>query len=204
MQQLAGRTTVGIGSGIVAEILSDEAILLLEPPIALVRRHVDLDAVILAGLEVFAVVITGIGQYLQGLGFENLLGRFCHLVEVACIAAIDDLAGDDQLMLVVDDALNVVARKGLIALAQKPCVRIGLRHLPLITGLQILEVGPGAFTLGHQLLHFVSDIAARLCCHPPNQRRAVWPPLHRWRRETSRNPRSPGPAWRSVWRACAV
>jgi len=104
MQQLAGRTTVGIGRGIVAEILADEAALLLELSVAFVRRHIGNDTVILAGLEVLAVVIAGIGQYLQGLGFENLLGRFCHLVEVTCIAAIDDLAGDDQLVLVVNDA----------------------------------------------------------------------------------------------------
>jgi hypothetical protein len=109
--------------------------LLLELAVAFVRRHVGFDAVILASLEVFAVIIAGIGQYLLGLGFENLLGRFCHLVEVACIAAIDDLAGDDQLVHVVNDALNVVARDGLVALAEKPRVRIGLGHLPLITAL---------------------------------------------------------------------
>ena len=78
---------------------------------------------------------------------------------MACIAAIDDLAGDDQLVLVVNDALNVVARNGLVALAQKPCVRIGLRHLPLVTALQFLEIGQGAFTPGHQFLHFIPDIA---------------------------------------------
>ena len=159
MQQLAGRTTVGIGRGIVAEILAGEAAFLLQLSVAFVRRHISNDTVILAGLEVLAVVIGGIGQYLQGLGFENLLGRFCHLVEVTCIAAIDDLAGDDQLVLVVNDALNVVARNGLVALAQKPCVRIGLRHLPLITRLQLLEIGLRTFAPGHQLLHFVPDIA---------------------------------------------
>jgi len=185
MQQLAGWTTVGIGRGIVAEILANEAALLLELPVTLVQRHIGLDAVILASLEVLAIIIAGIGQYLQGLGFENLLGRFCHLVEVACIAAIDDLAGDDQLVLVVNDALNVVARNGLVALAQKPRVRIGLRHLPLVTGLQFLEIGLGAFTPGH----------------PADHRRAVWPPLHRWCPRTSRKPRSPDPAGRSVWRA---
>jgi hypothetical protein len=46
-------------------------------------------------------------------------------MEMACIAAIDDIAGDNELVLVVDDALDVVARNGLVALAQKPCVRIG-------------------------------------------------------------------------------
>src|ERR1700685_3121416 len=159
MQQLAGRTAVGIGCSIIAEVLAGEAAFLLELTVAFVRRHVGLDAVILAGLEILTVIIAGIGQYLHGLGFENLLGRFCHFVEMACIAAIDDLAFDDQLVLVVNDALNVVAGNGLVALAQKPCIRIGLGHLSLITGLQILEIGPGAFTLGHQLLHFVPDIA---------------------------------------------
>ena len=75
MQQLAGRTTVGVGRGIVAEILRAKRPC-FEFPVALVRRHVGLDAVILAGLEVFAVVIAGIGQYLQGLGFENFLAAF--------------------------------------------------------------------------------------------------------------------------------
>ena len=126
----------------------------------MVRRHIGNDAVVLAGLEVLAVVIAAIGQDLQGLDFENLLGRYCHRVEVTCIAAIDDLAGDDQLVLVVNDALNVVARNGLVALAQKPCVGIGRRHLPLVAGLQFLEIGPRTFAPGHQLLHFVADIAA--------------------------------------------
>jgi hypothetical protein len=44
------------------------------------------------------------------------LGRFCRRVEVACIDAIDNLAGDDQLVFVVNDALDVVARNGLVAL----------------------------------------------------------------------------------------
>ena len=141
MQLLAGRATVGIGRGIVAEVLVGEAALLLELSVALVRRHIGNDAVILAGLEIFAGVIGAIAQNLQGRDVEDLLGRYCHLVEVACIAAIDDLAGDDQLVLVVNDALNVVARNRLVALAQKPCVGIGRRHLPLVAALQFFQIG---------------------------------------------------------------
>src|ERR1700733_12268703 len=92
MQQLAGRTAVGIGCSIIAEVLAGEAAFLLELTVAFVRRHVGLDAVILAGLDILTVIIAGIGQYLHGLGLENLLGRFCHLVWPASLRLTTSLA----------------------------------------------------------------------------------------------------------------
>src|SRR3984893_1944406 len=144
---------VGIGCGVIAEILQAEAALLLEHPVALRRRHIGFDAIIFAGLQVGTAIIAGIGQHLQRFGFENLLCRFCHRMEMACIAAVDALAGDNELVLVVHDALHIVARNGLVALAQKPCVRIGQGQLSLLTRVQSLKVGLGARAPGHQLLY---------------------------------------------------
>src|SRR5579883_1842500 len=160
MQQFAGRATIDIGARIVAEVLAGETALLLKPSVALVYRHIGSDAIILASLQVFAIVVGFVGQHLQRLDTQSIFDRFGHHMEMACIAAIDDLASDDQHMLVVDDALHVVTRNGLVALAQKPCIGIGLGHLPLVAGLKLLEVGLRALTPGHQLLHLLADIAA--------------------------------------------
>src|SRR5664280_2161452 len=81
-------------------------------------------------------------------------------MEMTCIAAIDDLAGDNELVLVVNDALHIVACNGLVALAQKPCVRVGQGQLSLLTRVQSLKVGLGARALGHQLLYFDPQIIA--------------------------------------------
>src|SRR3954469_22425345 len=83
-------------------------------------------------------------------------------MKVSCIAAIYDLAGDDQIMLVVDDALDIVARDRLVALAQQPRIGICLRHLSLVALVQVFQIGLCAFTPGHQLLDLVPDIAAIL------------------------------------------
>ncbi len=63
---------------------------------------------------------------MQRLGFKGIFCRFCHRMKLADIAAIvHNLAGDNELVLVVNGGLHIVARKGLITLAQKPGVRIG-------------------------------------------------------------------------------
>src|ERR1700755_1731691 len=46
-----------------------------------------------------------------------------------------------SMCLSSNDTLHVVARNRLVAFAQKPCVGIGLRQLPLVTCLQFPEVG---------------------------------------------------------------
>src|SRR5664279_2012505 len=84
-------------------------------------------------------------------------------MEMACIAAIDDLAGDNELVLVVNDTLHIVACNGLVALAQKPCVRVGQGQLSLLTRVQSLKVSLGARALGHQLLYSRPKIIAIAC-----------------------------------------
>ena len=99
--------------------------MLLEHSVARGRRHIGFDAIIFAGLQVRTAIIAGIGQHLQRFDFENLFCRFGHRMEMTCIAAIDDIAGDNELVLVIDHALDVVACNGLVTLAQKPCVGVG-------------------------------------------------------------------------------
>ena len=52
------------------------------------------------------------------------------------VAVVDHLARDDQLVLVVDRDLHIVARDALTALDQKPGVGIGQRQLRLAARLQ--------------------------------------------------------------------
>src|SRR4051812_1589643 len=79
---------------------------------------------------------------------------------MTCIAAVDDLAGDNELVHVIDGALHIVARNGLVALAQKSCVRIGLRQLPLIPRVQPIDIRLCTRALGHQRRYFRAKIAA--------------------------------------------
>src|SRR3984957_6398915 len=90
---------VGIGCGVIAEILAAETALLLKHPVALGRRHIGNDAIIFAGLQVRTAIVAGIGQHLQRLGFKNLFRRFRHRMEMTCIAAIGGLAGANELWL---------------------------------------------------------------------------------------------------------
>ena len=87
-QQLAGRTSVRIGCAVIAEVLEAEAACLLEQPVALRRRHIGLDAVVLARLQFGAAVITFVGQYLQCLRIKGLFGSFCHRIELVDVAAV--------------------------------------------------------------------------------------------------------------------
>jgi hypothetical protein len=49
-------------------------------------------------------------------------------MELVYIAAVvDNLAGDNELVPVIDSGLYIVAGNGLTALAQKPGIRIGPR-----------------------------------------------------------------------------
>src|SRR6185436_3637267 len=66
-QHLAGRATVDIGARVVAEVFAGEAALLLELSVALIERHIGFDTIVLAGLQVRAAGVAGIGQHLQGL-----------------------------------------------------------------------------------------------------------------------------------------
>ena len=64
---------------------------------------------ILARLQFEAAVIALIGQHLQCLGFKDVFCCLCHRVELADIAAVvHHLAGDNELVLVVDDGLHIV------------------------------------------------------------------------------------------------
>src|SRR5205807_10618838 len=100
-QQFAGRATVGIGARIVTEILAAEAALLLELAVALVQRHIGNDAVILAGLQVLAVVIGGIGRRLQGLYVENRFRFLRHRMQLPrVISAAHGPCNTDQSFLV--------------------------------------------------------------------------------------------------------
>ena len=115
-----------------AEVLEAEATHLLEPPVTLRYRHIGFDIVVLARLQFGAAVIALIGQCLQGLGFKDIFCRFCHRMKLADIAAVGrfchrmklaDIAAvvhhvacDNEIMLVVDGGLHIVACDALTVL----------------------------------------------------------------------------------------
>ena len=100
-----------------AEVLEAEATHLLEPPVTLRYRHIGFDSVVLARLQFGAAVIALIGQCLQGLGFKDILCRFCHRMKLADIAAVvHHVACDNEIMLVVDGGLHIVACDALTVL----------------------------------------------------------------------------------------
>src|SRR6202047_3802350 len=95
-QQFTGGTTISIGCFVIAEMLEAEAALLLDLAVALRRRHIGNDAIVLARLQFSTAVIAGIGQHLQALGFKSLGCRFCHRMKLVYVTAIVyHLAGDD-------------------------------------------------------------------------------------------------------------
>ena len=73
-------------------------------------RNISEDAVVLATLQRGAIVIADIGDSLERLAPERLLRRFGQLIKLArIVAVIDDLARNDELVLVIDSDLDVVA-----------------------------------------------------------------------------------------------
>src|SRR5579863_8921683 len=159
MQQLARGTVVGIGYAVIVEVLEAEATLILEPPVAGRYRHISGDAIILARLQFETAVIAFIGQRLQRFGIEGLLCGTGHRMQLANIAAVvHHLACDNQIVLVVDGDLHIVACYSLAILDQKPGVRIGQRQLRLTAFFQPGKVGLRARALGHQRRHLGADI----------------------------------------------
>ena len=117
-----------------------------------------------------------VGQHLQCLGFKDVFCCLCHRVELADIAAVvHHLAGDNKLVLVVDDGLHIVTRNTLTALDQKPGVRIGQRHLRLAARFQPSQVGIGARALRHQRRYFGADIATISSAAPVRTVGAILP-----------------------------
>ena len=111
------RTVVNVGLGIVAERFVREAALLLQAPRSLGRRDIGANAAFLAFVQRRAIVLAGVGGRLQRLGFQRLFCGFGHLVKLArIVAVVDDLARNDQLVLVINRDLNVVARHHLAVL----------------------------------------------------------------------------------------
>src|SRR5712691_10957130 len=112
-------------------------------------------------LQFGTAVIALIGQRLQRLDVEGLLCRFGHRMELADIAAIvHHLACDNELVLVVDGDLHIVACNALTVLDQMPGVRIGQRQLRLAAIFQPSKISLRARTLGHQRRDLRADIAA--------------------------------------------
>jgi hypothetical protein len=73
------------------------------------------------------------------------------------VAVVHDLTLDDQLVLVVDHALHVVAGDGLTRLRQQPCVLVGRGQLGLATSLQPLGAGLDVRALRLQRRDLISD-----------------------------------------------
>ena len=64
-------------------------------------------------------VIALIGQYLQRLGFKGIFCSLCHRMELVDVAAVvHHFACDNQLVLVINDCLYIVARNALAAFDQ--------------------------------------------------------------------------------------
>src|SRR5262245_40656255 len=126
LQELAERTAVSVRRGVVAEVFMAEAALRLQTPRSLGLRHISDDAVVLAGLQRRAVVVSDVSNRLQRLCCECLLRSLGHLVKLpGIVAVIDDLARNDELVLVVDSDLDIVPGDGLAVLRQQTgvCVR---------------------------------------------------------------------------------
>ena len=119
---------VNVGLGIVAERFVREAALLLQLPRSLGRRDIGDNTAFLAFLQRRPVVITGVGDRPQRLGSQRLFCGFGHRVKLASIVAVvDDLARNNQLVLVIDGDLHVVTCDGMASLRENPGVRIGRR-----------------------------------------------------------------------------
>src|SRR5262245_5871116 len=111
------RTAVGIHFGVIDKLFVADAALRFEPCGSLGLRNVGNDPVLLAVLQRGAVVVAGIGKRRQRLRAKLLLCGLGHLVKLAgIVTVIDDLACHDQLVLVVDRDLHVVASNHLTAL----------------------------------------------------------------------------------------
>ena len=86
------------------------------------------------------------------------MGHFVKLAGV--VAVIDDLARHDQLVLVVDRDLDVVAGDRLASLRQQPCILIGPRQLRLPALLKPRQVGFHLRALVHQRRNFLRNVFA--------------------------------------------
>ena len=107
---LIRRTAIDIGFAVVDERFVADALLRFEPASPLGLRNIGHDRVLLAGLERLAIVIAGVGKRGQRLDAEFFLGGFGHGMQLAgVIAVIDDLTRHDELVLVINDDLDVVA-----------------------------------------------------------------------------------------------
>lgn len=122
---------VNVGLGIVAERFVRKAALLLQLPRSLGRRDIGDNTAFLAFLQRRPVVIAGVGDRPQRLGSQRLFCGFGHRVKlasiVAVVAVVDDLARNNQLVLVIDGDLHVVTCDGMASLRENPGVRIGRR-----------------------------------------------------------------------------
>ena len=113
------RTTIDIGVGAIAEITTAESTLGGQPSVAIHRRHIGGNRICLARPQGLAVVVSGISQHCQCLGPKCCLGCHRHCMQLATvIAVIDHMAGNDQLVLVVDGDLSIVSGHRLTALRQ--------------------------------------------------------------------------------------
>ena len=73
---------------------------------------------------------------------EFVFRGFGHLMKLAgVVAVIDHIAGDNQLVLVIDGDLDIVARHDLTVLGQQPGIRIASRQLRLAALLQPRQIG---------------------------------------------------------------
>ena len=171
-QLSAGRTAIDVGLRLPGKRLMADAILCFEPRGSPGLRNVGHDPVLLAGLERVAVVVAGIGESRQRLDAKRVLCGLGYVVKLAAIVAVvDDLARGDQLVLVVDGDLDVVARHHLAVLRQQAGIRIGSRQLRLAALFQSRQIGLQARALGHQGRHLLRDVSAAVVPAIPPRRR---------------------------------
>ncbi|GJE38054.1 hypothetical protein KHHGKMAE_2120 [Methylobacterium persicinum] len=104
-------------------------------------RHGRQDARAFAGQNLVATVVAAIGQDHDLPRVGSLLGPIAHQHELgAVVTLVDDLVGDDEMMLRIDRDLDVVADDAGAAPARRhrARVRVGQGDLSVVRGLYLL------------------------------------------------------------------
>ena|SRR6516165_1589658 len=81
-------------------------------------------------------------------------------MEMADIVPVNDLTGNNEAVLVINDELHIVACNRLVSFAQKPGIRIGHGKLRLTTRFKLRKIGLGTRALGHQRRYSRAKITA--------------------------------------------
>ena len=138
-QHSAGGTDVVIGRGVVDEVGAHKEPLLSSTP-RVGRRHSQQDASAFTGQNLVPVVVAAIGQGRDLLRADGLSSLTIHRNELGSVVAlVDDVMGDDEMMLGIDGDLDVVADDAGAAPARRhgARVRVGQGDLPVVRDLHL-------------------------------------------------------------------